>query len=213
MRTGDLLPQVLQANLRRLRPGVTLLVILAAGWYSAAAAQQVKVTLDPAETKINISVHDVHGGVHGNFKMKSGTVSFEPATGAAGGEIIVDAASGDTGNGSRDHKMNKDVLESGRYPEITFTPNRVVGQLAPQGASNIQVEGVFHIHGADHPLTLAVPLQVNGDKLMGTTNFVVPYESWGMKNPSMLFLRVDGKAEVTVSFAGRIALPGAANAH
>jgi len=48
-----------------------------------------------------------------------------------------------------------------------------------------------------------VLVQVSGDQLTATTTFVVPYASWGMKNPSVLFLRVDGKAEVSVTAVGR----------
>ena len=212
MKPEKLLHRTLRANPRPIFC-VSVAIVLLAAWSSAAIAPQVQVTLDPAQTKINISVHDVHGGVHGIFAMKSGTVNFDSSTGAASGEIIVDAASGDTGNNSRDHKMKKDVLETQRYPEITFTPRRIVGQFAPQGTSNIQCEGVFAIHGATHNLTLAVPVQVSGNKITGSTSFEVPYEAWGMKNPSVLFLRVDGKAEVTVSFAGRIALSTATGAH
>jgi len=199
-------------HLRRCFCLSAVLVFLAA-WSGAAVAQQVQVTLDPAQTRINISVHDVHGGVHGSFPMKSGAVRFDPSTGAASGKIIVDAAGGETGNGSRDRKMKKDVLETQRYPEISFTPQRVIGQLAPQGTSKVQVEGIFSIHGADHNLTLTVPVEVSGDKITGTTGFEVPYEAWGMKNPSVLFLHVDGTAEVTVSFGGKIALSSTAGAH
>lgn len=177
----------------------------------ASVAEQLQVTLDPAATKIDISVHDGHGGVHGSFKLKSGSVIFDRETGNASGEMIVDARSGETGNSSRDKKMHKDVLESARYPEITFTPKRVLGNLAAQGQSNIQVEGVFHIHGADHDLALSVPVQVSGAQVTATTTFVVPYQEWGMKNPSVLFLRVDGKAEVSVSAMGRITTVKAAN--
>ena len=189
-----------------------MLVFLTA-WSSAAVAHQVQVTLDPAQTKIDISVHDVHGGVHGKFPMKSGALSFDSSTGATTGEIVVDAESGDTGNGSRDRKMKKDVLETQRYPEISFMPRHIIGQVAMQGTSNLHVQGIFHIHGADHNLTLAVPVEVTGDRITGTANFEVPYESWGMKNPSVLFLRVDGKAEVTLSFAGRFKLWTTAGAH
>ena len=212
MKPEELLHRTSHANRRPVFCASAVIVLLTA-WSSAAIAQQVQVTLDPTHTKINIAVHDVHGGVHGIFAMKGGTVSFDSATGAASGEIIVDAASGDTGNNSRNQKMKKDVLETQRYPEITFTPRRIVGQPAPQGASNVQVEGVFAIHGATHNLTLAVPVQVNGDRITGTTSFEVPYETWGMKNPSLLFLRVDGTAEVTVSFAGRIALSATTSGH
>lgn len=186
-------------------------LIFAASLWTAVAAQQVQVTLNPAETKISISVHDTHGGVHGNFNLKSGSVLFDKQTGDATGEMIVDATSGQTGNSSRDGKMHKDVLESKRYPEIVFTPKRVIGDVAAQGKSDIQVQGVFRIHGADHDLTLSMPVQVSGDQVTATATFVVPYESWGMKNPSVLFLRVDGKAEVIVTAVGRMSMATAAS--
>jgi polyisoprenoid-binding protein YceI len=148
----------------------------------------------------------VHGGVHGSFKLKSGSVLFDRSNGAASGEILVDAASGATGNSTRDHKMNQDVLESQHYPDIVFTPSKVIGEVATQGNSNIQVLGTFRIHGASHQITLSMPVQISGEKLVATTTFVVPYESWGMKNPSVLFLRVDGKAEISITAAGRIVL-------
>jgi polyisoprenoid-binding protein YceI len=162
--------------------------------------------------KINISVEDVHGGFQGSFRLKGGILTFDRKTGAANGELIVDAATGDTGNSSRNRKMYKDVLETQRYPEITFTAKKVIGDMAPQGSSNIQVQGVFHIHGVGHDLTLSVRVRVNGDKVTATTGFVVPYESWGMKNPSLFFLRVDGKADVRVSTVGRVTLLNDANA-
>ncbi len=168
------------------------------------AAQQVQVALNPAETQIDISVHDVHGGVHGSFKLKSGSVLFDRATGSASGEIVVDATSGVTGNSTRDHKMNREVLESQRYPDIVFAPSKVMGEVATQGTSNLQVQGTFRIHGTSHEITLTMPVQISGEKLVTTTSFVVPYESWGMKNPSVLFLRVDGKAEVSIKATGRI---------
>lgn len=186
-------------------------VFLAIGLNCNAAAQQVQVTLNPAETQINLSVNDVHGGVHGTFKLKSGSVLFDRASGSASGEIVVDATSGVTGNSVRDHKMNQEVLESQRYPEIVFSPDKVIGETAAQGTSNIQVQGTFRIHGASHEITLSMPVQISGEKLVATTTFVVPYASWGMKNPSVLFLRVDGKAEISIRAAGRIVVANGDN--
>jgi polyisoprenoid-binding protein YceI len=202
-------PLTLRMRTVRLARCAALLIAIVSTMCAAARAQQVQVTLDPAHTKINISVNDVHGGVKGTFAMKTGAVTFDPATGTASGEIVVDANSGQTGIDRRDRKMKNEILETERYPEISFTATKVTGQVAPQGSSTVQVVGDFHIHGASHSLTLSVPVQVAGDKLTGTTSFTVPYESWGMKNPSVLFLHVDGNAEVTVSFEGKITLPGA----
>ena len=70
----------------------------------------------------------------------------------------------------------------------------------------------FHIHGADHELTLSIPVEVNGAaSLKASTNFVVPYQAWGMKNPSTLFLHVDDKVQISVSMAlGKLTMAAAA---
>lgn len=201
-----------QPQICRRLPRVRTLCLSIGLTCSVAAAQQMQVTLNPAETQISISVHDVHGGVHGSFRLKSGSVLFDRANGHASGEIVVDAASGVTGDGTRDHKMNQDVLESQSYPDIAFAPSRVIGEVAAQGTSNIQVQGMFRIHGASHEIMLSMPVQISGEKLVATTTFVVPYESWGMKNPSVLFLRVDGKAEVSITATGRVVRVNGGNA-
>src|SRR5215467_4231444 len=78
------------------------------------AAQSVQITLDPARTTIDWTLSATMHTVHGTFKLKSGQISFDPATGIANGELVVDANSGESGNHSRDDKMHKDVLETKR---------------------------------------------------------------------------------------------------
>ena len=147
---------------------------------------------------------------HGTFKLRSGAFSFDPISGNASGEFVVEAASGDSGNRTRDEKMDKEVLESKRYPEITFLPRKLLGKLAAQGSSTVQVQGVFHIHGTDHDLTLSVPVQVDGTTVKVATSFSVPYQAWGMKNPSTLFLHVDDKVEVSINSVGKLTMAGPA---
>ncbi len=141
--------------------------------------------------------------VHGTFKLKSGAVKFDPKSGDAAGEIVVDATSGESGDQGRDSDMHKKVLESSRYPEITFLPKRVIGSLAEQGKSNLQVQGVFKIHGAEHDFTLPMTIEKNGSAITASSSFVVPYQDWGMKNPSKMFLHVDSKVDVSVTATGR----------
>jgi polyisoprenoid-binding protein YceI len=92
--------------------------------------------------------------------------------------------------------MHKDVLESAKYPEIVFTPDRVDGTVAPQGTSQIQVHGTFRMHGASHEITLPVQVQMHNGHASAKTTFAVPYVQWGMKNPSTLFLRVGDTVEI-----------------
>jgi polyisoprenoid-binding protein YceI len=176
---------------------------------SSVAAQQIKVNLDPAQTKIEWTLGDVLHTVHGTFKLRSGSVTFDLQSGDASGDIIVDATSGESGNNIRDKKMHKEVLESQRYPEIIFSPKHVTGKVADQGTSNLQVQGVFRIHGADHDLTLSLPVEKSGDEVKASTSFFVPYQDWGMKNPSTFILKVENKVSISISIVGQTTLAGA----
>lgn len=170
---------------------------------SALIAEEQTFELDPGKTTISFTLDAVLHTVHGSFKARGGSIHFDPASGAASGVIVVDATSGDTDNGSRDRKMHKDILESGKFPEISFSPTRMVG--TPANGSSVQMEGIFRIHGADHPLTLSVPLAINGNELTARLHFQVPYVAWGMKNPSTLILRVDKQVEIEIIAVGRLA--------
>ncbi len=107
----------------------------------AAAAQQLQITLDPAQTKIKWTLGDSLHTVEGTFKLKSGSIVFDPKTGDASGQIVVDAKSGESGNGKRDAKMQKEVLESERFPEIIFLPKHQTGNLATSRQLDPTVSG------------------------------------------------------------------------
>jgi len=184
------------------RSPAALIVLLSLS--SFCVAQQLQVTLDPAQTKIAWTLGATMHTVHGTFKLKSGVVKFDPKTGDASGEIVVDALSGESGNHDRDADMHNKVLESKRYPEINFVPRRVVGSLAERGKSNLEVRGTFTIHGADHDFTLPMTVQKTGDTVTASSSFVVPYQDWGMKNPSKTFLHVESKVDVSVSAVGHL---------
>jgi polyisoprenoid-binding protein YceI len=169
-----------------------------------ARAQEGVLELDPAQTKVTFTLGDVLHTVHGTFKLKRGTVKFDSATGHASGLVVVDATSGDSGSHARDHKMHKDILESAQYPEITFAPQQIQGQVLPQGEFKVQVLGTFTLHGASHPLTLVFLAQMAGAQLAADAKFTIPYQSWGLKNPSTLFLRVNDTVDIAIHAVGRI---------
>lgn len=175
----------------------------------AAPAEEIKVTLDPAKTRIEWTLSDVLHTVHGTFKLKSGVILYDPATSMASGAIVVDAASGESGNHTRDSKMHKEILESKKYPEITFFPKHVIGQVV-KGSSEVEVQGTMRIHGSDHDLPLRLEIQAIAAQVTATTNFIVPYEAWGLKNPSTLLLRVENKVAISVSSAANIGSSSAA---
>jgi polyisoprenoid-binding protein YceI len=168
------------------------------------AAAESTVELDPARTSIGFTLDSVLHTVHGSFKLKGGSVKFDAATGKASGEIVIDVTSGESGNGSRDKRMHKEILESTRFPEAVFTPDHVSGDLAPSGPSQLDLHGSFQIHGASHEMTLHVRAEVKGGKIVTSTGFTIPYVQWGMKNPSTFLLKVSDKVEMTIQATGRL---------
>ena len=190
-------------NPRFLKP---VLAILTAVWavVPPAFAQEATLRLDPEKTTVRFTLEATMHTVHGTFRLKNGAIKFNPATGAASGAVVVDATSGETGNQRRDRNMHRDVLVSERYPEITFTPTRVVGPVQPQGESSVQVEGVLRLQGSDHPITLPFKVQASENELRATTQFTVPYVAWGLKNPSTFFLHVADKVELSIDASGKL---------
>jgi len=171
---------------------------------AAACAQPTVIELDPAQTRVEFTLGTLLHTVHGSFRLKQGTIHFDPATGKAGGQIVVDATSGDSGNGSRDNRMHKSILESARYPEIVFAPESVTGALTGPGPWHVQVHGSFRIHGVEHELVVPVDAQVGPERFTATLGLAVPYVKWGMKNPSTFLLRVDEQVGIEIHAAGRV---------
>jgi len=165
---------------------------------AGAAASGTTFDLDPSKTQINFTLHDPLHTVQGSFNLKRGSLQLDPQTGKATGEMVIDVPSGISGNGSRDKRMHKEILESQKYPEAVFTPDRVRGTIAPEGTSEIDVHGSFRIHGADHEITIHFQVQANGSRYIAVGQFLIPYVKWGMKNPSNFLLKVDDKVAIDV---------------
>ena len=189
-----------------------LAVFLAVQFVAAAAhgqTQKITVRFDPAATEIHWTLSGNTHTTHGTFRLKGGQVTFDPATGAAQGELLVELATGDSGNSSRDSKMQNDVLESARYPQAFFHPTRITGGLKAVGTQAVTADGTFNIHGADHPLKMELQVKLEGSQATATTHFSVPYVAWGMKDPSSFVLRVGKEVDIDVVAHGTVeGMPG-----
>ena len=196
--------------------GSRLAVLALALGPAYAVAQQLVLHCDPAQSRANFTLSASFHSVEGTFKLRHGEIRFDPTSGKIGGEIVFDAASGQTGNNSRDKKMHRDVLQSERYPEISFRPDRVIGQVsvtqtAPGQASGdqvnaqasaVQVHGLFTIHGSQHEITVPVDVRLESTRWTAVAHFRVPYVEWGLKNPINLFLHVGDSVDVVLYTAG-----------
>ena len=192
--------------MRKIRKSSIIAALIIVGAQLAQAQNRsLKVLLDPAQTEIHWKLSGGLHSIHGTFKLKSGEFFFNPATGVAEGEILVDATTGESGNADRDKRMQDEVLESNRYPGIFFHPTEIKGAFkAGEGTQELVGEGTFNIHGADHPLELPLKVQIAAGVVTATTRFTVPYVAWGMKNPSKFLLRVGKQVEIEVTAKGTI---------
>ena len=169
-----------------------------------ALAERIEIEVNPAATKVNWTLGDVLHTVNGTFKLKKGDVWFDTGSGQAGGILVIDATSGESGSRARDGRMHKNVLETARYPEITFVPDRVDGKVAPVGDSDVQLHGMFTIHGATHEVLMKVKSHIEQQKVTATITFTVPYVKWGMKDPSNFLLKVKDSVEIAIEAAARV---------
>jgi polyisoprenoid-binding protein YceI len=187
------------------KSSVIAALVIVSAQLAQAQNRSLKVLLDPAQTEIRWKLSGGLHSTHGAFKLKRGEFFFNPATGVAEGEILVDATTGESGNAARDKRMQDEVLESNRYPAVFFHPTEIKGGFkAGEGTQELVAEGTFNIHGADHPLELPLKVQMSADAVTATTRFTVPYVAWGMKNPSRFLIRVGKQVEIEVTAKGTI---------
>ena len=185
---------------------VTLAVLSALPQHAAPRppASEIVLGIDPAKSNVHWTLGSTVHTVHGSFAFKKGTLQLDTSSGKASGEIIVDAASGNSGDDSRDRKMHREVLESGRYAEVIFRPDRVEGKIPPQGPFTVNAHGLLVLHGSEHELTVPVKAELAGDHWTGSAKFNVPFIDWGLKNPGNFFLKVNHAVEIEAELQGSL---------
>lgn len=165
----------------------------------APAGKWAVLTFEPAQTTIGFKLSGWPHSPHGTFKLKRGVIRLDPASGKMQGAIVIDAASGDSGNSLRDSRMTNSILDAPHFPDITFVPDQLESHGSPPGEFPAVVRGVMKLHGAQHPFTIVARVRREGDNATINCDFIIPYVAWGMENPSVLFLKVSNTVDIHVS--------------
>jgi polyisoprenoid-binding protein YceI len=185
------------------RQAIVLAVIAALQALPTTAEERI-LRLDPETTEITFTLGTTSRRIEGSFRLQEGEVQFDPDSGLVSGRVVADATSGDTGKKYRNRNMHVKVLESDRYPEIVFLPERFDGIVPADGHSTLVVHGTLQIHGEQHRLSIQVEIDVDDDQLVATGSLRIPYVDWGLKDPSYFVHRVEKHVDVTIKMFGRL---------
>jgi polyisoprenoid-binding protein YceI len=170
----------------------------------AALAQHQTFAVNPDASDVKMKLNTTHEVVNGTFHIQSGSIEFDRGNPKMSGSVAVLAGSGKTGNDSRDKKMNKDILKVDQYTTVSFAAKTYTGTIAPSGDSTIQVSGVLTLLGTPHDLTIPMQIHIDVSKATATTQFVVPYVQWGLKNPSFMFWKAENDVAIVLDLVGQV---------
>ena len=177
---------------------------LALAFAPVAPAQHQTFGVNPDASQVKITLKTTREVVNGTFHIQSGSLEFDRSAAKMSGSVVVFAGSGNTGNGSRDKKMNKDILEVEQHATVSFEPKSYAGVIAPSGDSTIQATGTFTLLGAPHEITIPILVHLEGTTATAKAHFVVPYIQWGLKDPSFLFWKADKEVTIDLFLTGRL---------
>jgi hypothetical protein len=167
-----------------------------------ALAQHQTFVANPDASEVKMTLKTTREVVNGTFHIQSGSLEFDRSAAKISGSVVVLAGSGKTGNGTRDKKMNKDILEVEQHATVSFEPKSYAGAIAPSGDSIIQVTGIFTLLGTSHKITIPILVHLEGTTATAKAHFIVPYIRWGLKDPSFLFWKADKDVAIDVFLAG-----------
>jgi polyisoprenoid-binding protein YceI len=169
-----------------------------------AFAQHQTFIVNPDSSKIAFSLGGNTHQVDGSFHAQSGSIDFDRSAQSISGSVVVAAGSGNSGDQGRDKKMNTDVLDVAHFAEVIFVPKSYQGTIAASGDSNVQVTGVFTLHGTPHDLTIPMQIHIDQATLTAKMHFTVPYVRWGLKDPSIFILKVAKEVDINLTLAGSL---------
>jgi polyisoprenoid-binding protein YceI len=96
--------------------------------------------------------------------------------------------------------MNKEVLESGRYPEIAYSCSSIASSKTGEGQYWSALNGELTLHGVTRNLTVPTRVFISGDTLKAAGSFSILQSDYGIKPVSVAGGSLKVKNEVKFVF-------------
>jgi polyisoprenoid-binding protein YceI len=111
--------------------------------------------IDPGRSVITFHTRHLFGlgPVRGTLRFRAGEINVAGAPQASVVRAVADAASFHTGNPARDRTVRSArLINTGRYPDITFTSSRLTGEPSGQWT----LHGLLSAAGNEHPVRVLI---------------------------------------------------------
>jgi polyisoprenoid-binding protein YceI len=160
-----------------------VLIVLAAG-IVRAAAEPVRYRVDPAASAITFRATSRLQTADGRFHRFRGDVHADPRElTAARVELVIDAASIDTGNRRRDtHLRSEDFFWVERHGDVRFESARV----EHGGAGRLVIAGRLTMRGIVREVTVPVDVDVSESVVTARGELLVNRKDYGISYNSFL---------------------------
>jgi polyisoprenoid-binding protein YceI len=132
----------------------TILALIIGNTLSFSAMSATSYTVDPKHTFPGFEINHLGFSIQrGRFNRTSGKVMLDPESATGSIHIAIETASISTGLAELEaHLRGKDFLDAERYPQITFTSDK----LSFNKDQLVAADGILTLHGISKPVHLMV---------------------------------------------------------
>ncbi len=169
------------------------------------AKSQAFYRVDEAKSLVRFDakafMHDVVGKtskIQGTFRL-SDPDRFTDAEAC----VRIDAASLDTGNGTRDGIMRDDHLETGKFPTIDFVLKLIESVKRQTGTWEVIARGTLFLHGVSREIQVPVRGREAGDAVQLTGQISLMMTDYRIPIPKFLFLTLEDQVMVSFDVVAR----------
>jgi polyisoprenoid-binding protein YceI len=165
-------------------------------------------------TKARFRVREQLAGINfpsdavGTTESVTGTIVVNPdgSFDAASSKLTVDLRTLKSDQQMRDGYIQRNTLETEKFPMIEFVPRRAVGLPVPlpagmQAQAGFQLVGDMTLHGVTKEATWNVVATFGNDQVAGRATTTVLFPTFNLTKPSLArIMSVDDKIELEIEF-------------
>lgn len=131
-----------------------LLIAILGSTIAASALAADSYTIDPRHTFPSFEVNHLGFSTQrGRFDKTSGKITLDPAAKSGSIDVVIDAASVDTGlEELHKHLRSDEFFDAPQFPNITFKSKT----LRFEGEQLVGADGDFTLHGVTRPVSLKI---------------------------------------------------------